>query len=84
MPPFPDTILSDQDVRNISAWIATPGGEMMMAHEEETEGGHEELEMSSTEIAHLRLMLTSVEAGNTDDAIRHGPEPELLELAATI
>ncbi|MFV1960956.1 MAG: cytochrome c [Acidimicrobiia bacterium] len=91
MPPFPVTILSDDDVRNISAWIATLGDEMVMVHAEEAEGGHDEPEMSSTQIAHLRLLLTSVEAENTDDALRHvqhlarhGAEPELLDLAAAI
>jgi mono/diheme cytochrome c family protein len=91
MPPFPVTILSDDDVRNISAWIGTLGDDMVMVHAEEAEGGHDEPEMSSTQIAHLRLLLTSVEAENTGDAIRHvehlarhGAEPELLDLAAAI
>ena len=91
MPPFPIAVLSDDDVRNISAWIATLGDEMVMAHEEEIEGGHGDPELSSTEISHLRLLITSVEADNKDDAIRHiehlarhGADPELLELAAAI
>ena len=91
MPAFPVTVLSDDDIRAISAWIATLGGEMVMAHPEEEDAGHDEPDMSSTEIAHLRLLLTSVEANNTDDAIRHvehiarhGAEPELIDLAAAI
>jgi mono/diheme cytochrome c family protein len=91
MPPFPVTVLSDDDVRDIAAWIATLGEEMVMVHEEEGQAGHDEPELSSTEIAHLRLFLTSTEAENKEDAIRHiehlalhGADAELLKLAATI
>lgn len=105
MPPFPTSVLSDDDVRNISAWIATLGDEMVMAHEGgdgegEGEGpGHDEAaeageappEMSSTEIAHLRLMLTALDVGNTDEAMRHVDHlalpdsgSELQELAAQL
>jgi hypothetical protein len=91
MPPFPVSVLSDEDVRNISAWIDTLGEEMLMLHPEEQQAGHDEPELTPTEIAHLRLFLTSTEAENKEDSIRHiehlalhGADSDLLKLAAAI
>ena len=85
MPAYPVSKLSDEDVRNIAAWIDTLGEEMLMAHEEEEQAGHGEPELTPTEIAHLRLFLTSAEADNLADALRHidhlalhGGDAELL------
>ena len=85
MPPFPVSKLSDEDVRNIAAWIDTLGEEMLMVHEEEEQAGHGEPQLTPTEIAHLRLFLTSAEADNLADALRHidhlalhGGDAELL------
>lgn len=92
MPPFPTDVLSDEDVKNISAWIDTLGDEMVMAHPEEGAEGEGEdgdggPEMTPTEVAHLRLMLISLDAHNLDDAIRHvehlglhGGDPDLVDL----
>lgn len=94
MPPFPSGVLSDDDVRDIYAWVTTLGGEMAMApHDEEpaegdAAGGDHGPGMTATEVAHLRLMLVSIDTENPDDAIRHiehvalhGGDPELLSLA---
>lgn len=91
MPPFPTEVLSDDDVRDIYAWIVTLGDEMVMAHGEEGAGGEDGdggHEMTPTEIAHMRLMLVSIDAENADDAIRHiehmslhGGDSDLTNLA---
>lgn len=93
MPPFPTGVLSDDDIRDVYAWVVTLGGEMAMApHGEEpaegaAEGGDHGPGMTPTEAAHLRLMLVSIDTENPEDAIRHiehvalhGGDPELLEL----
>jgi cytochrome c553 len=97
MPPFPTGVLSDEDVKDIYAWVETLGGEMAMApHGEEPaegtpEGGDHGPEMTPTEAAHLRLMLVSIDTENPEDAVRHiehvalhGGDPELLELTDSL
>ncbi len=95
MPPFSVEVLSDDDIRDIYAWIVTLGEEMAMAPHE-PEGGQAGSErevgagdLTPTEIAHLRLTLLSIEAENADDAIRHvnhlalhGGDATLLELVS--
>ncbi|GMQ94553.1 MAG: hypothetical protein BMS9Abin12_2048 [Acidimicrobiia bacterium] len=91
MPPFPTDVLSDDDVRDIYAWIVTLGDEMVMVHAEEGEEGEDGAhgpELTATEVAHMRLALLSLDAENTDDAIRHvehmslhGGDSDLMNLA---
>ena len=82
MPAFSEDVLSDEDVKNIAAWIDSLGDEMVMEHDE-----GDAPELSMTEQGHLRLILDSLGAQNQRDAVHHAQHlvddagPEVKPLA---
>lgn len=89
MPAFPPEQLSDADLEEIVEWVTGLGDEMVMAHEE-SPADEEGPELSLTEQGHLRLILASLAAENSADALHHAEHfaanatPELAELAEAL